>query len=155
MGRQIDPQKKEFAYALYMNNELQKLICERVGVAPKTLQNWIQAEGWAERRAAKTVTKTELVNKLLVSIGKLTDKFNDPGQDIEGLQGVADQLSKMMSSLMKLDKGSSVVEDIDTFMQFNGWLQRRSGVDRELTVDLMKAINKYQDLYVSDKLSQK
>lgn len=155
MGRQIDPQKKEFAYALFMNNELQKIICERVGVAPKTLQNWIQVEGWSERRAAKTVTKTELVNKLLAGIGKLTDRLLDPKEKTEGLQGVADQLSKMMSSLMKLDKGSSVVEDIDTFMQFNGWLQRRITIDKELTVDLVKAINKYQDLYVSDKLTQK
>lgn len=155
MGRQIDPQKKEFAYALYMSNELQKVICERVGIAAKTLQSWIQAEGWGERRAAKTVTKSELVNKTLSAMATILDRLNDPKEKVEDLQGLSDQLSKQMSTLQKLDKGSSVIDDMETFMQFNGWLQRRLTVDKELTIDIVKTVNKYQDLFINDRLAAK
>lgn len=152
MGRTTDPQKKELAYLLYMNSELQKEICERVGIAAKTLQNWIDKEGWKEKRAAKSVTKSELVNKTLSAIGDLLDKAaND--KDNGSATGIADQLSKMATVIEKLGKKSNVVDIMDVFMTFNRWLQTRVQFDKSLTLDIVKTINNFQDAYINEKLS--
>jgi hypothetical protein len=151
MGRTTDPQKKELAYLLYMASEMQKDICERVGCAAKTLQNWIDKEGWKEKRAAKSVTKTELVNKTLKAIGDLLDKAS--GDKENGMNGVADQLSKMATVIEKLGKKSNVVDSMDVFMLFNRWLQTRVQFDKALSLDLVKTINNYQDTYINERLS--
>lgn len=149
MGRQTDPQKKELAYLLYMNFELQKEICERVGMAAKTLQNWIDKEGWKEKRAAKSVTKSELVNKTLKAIGDLLDKSSTD----EDNSGLADKLSKLANVIEKLGKKSNVVDQMDVFMTFNRWLQTRVQFDKSLSLDMVKSINHYQDAYINERLS--
>ena len=151
MGRTTDPQKKELAYLLYMNVELQKAICERVGCAAKTLQNWIDKEGWKEKRAAKSVTKSELVNKTLKAIGDLLDKASIDKEN--GSSGIADQLSKMATVIEKLGKKSNVVDMMDVFMLFNRWLQTRVQFDKSLTLDQVKSINHFQDTYINERLS--
>jgi len=147
MGRTTDPQKKELAYLLYMNVELQKVICERVGCAAKTLQNWIDKEGWKEKRAAKSVTKTELVNKTLKAIGDVLDSTDKDSK------GNADQLSKLANVIEKLGKKNTVIDMMDAFMLFNRWLQTRVQFDKSLTLDQVKSINHYQDTYINERLS--
>lgn len=150
MGRTTDPQKKELAYLLYMNSELQKDICERVGCAAKTLQNWIDKEGWKEKRAAKSVTKTELINKTLKAIGDVLDQ----AAETKDANGTADKLSKLAGVIEKLGKKSNVVDSMDVFMLFNRWLQTRVQFDKALSLDLVKSINHYQDTYINERLSQ-
>ena len=53
------------------------------------------------------------------------------------------------------DKKASVVDAIEVFIAFGKWLQHRATNDEELTPELIKAINRYQDLYVSELLSTK
>jgi len=153
MGRKTDPQKKEFAYILFMGGELQKNIVERVGVAPLTLMNWIRDEGWTEKRAAKNITRTEIVNKTLKAISDLLDRSADE-QDESKLDGLSDKLSKLACTIQKLDKDNSVVDDLETFMNFGQWLQQRLQLDKELSVEIVKMINRYQDLYVTERLSR-
>jgi hypothetical protein len=153
MGRKSDPKKKEFAYILYMAGELQKDIAERVEISPLTLINWIKDGGWAEKRAAKNITRTEIVNKTLMAISDLLDRASEE-KDEEKLSGLSDKLSKLASTIEKLDKQNSVVDDIETFMNFGHWLQRRVNVDKNLTLDMVKLINKYQDIFISERLAR-
>ena len=153
MGRITDPDKRQLAYMLYQQGEMNKVIAERIGVSVQTLSAWIEKDNWKEKRAAKTITRQELVNKALNQIGGLLDDMG--GKDAEKMNGIADKLSKMVSSLMKLDKKNSVVDEMDTFMSFNQWLKRRLNIDKELSLDLYKSINHYQDAYVNERLSQK
>ena len=154
MGRTTDPDKTKLAYILYMAGENQKVICDRVGVTAPTLNKWMLQEAWREARAAKTITREQLVNKALNRIGEMMDGMgegNDPGK----IDGFADKLSKMVSSLTRLDKSNTVIDDMDTFMAFNQFLKRRIDIDKELSIELYKAINKYQDIYINERLSQK
>jgi hypothetical protein len=48
-----------------------------------------------------------------------------------------------------------VVDAIEVFMAFGKWMQYRSSFDSEITPELLKAINKYQDLYISEQISKK
>lgn len=142
------------AFLMFMAGELQKNICERVKVTPITLQRWIEEGKWRERRAAHTISRPELINKILGKIADLIDQHTaGTDDDGKGDAQFADKLIKMSNVVERLDKkGSNVVQDMETFMAFNVWLQKRQAVDDELTVDLVKMINKYQDIYVSEKM---
>ena len=46
------------------------------------------------------------------------------------------------------------MDAIEVFMAFSKWIEYRSSVDSELTPELIKAINKYQDLYITEQMSK-
>jgi transposase-like protein len=146
MGRKIAEHKKELAYLLYMSQTPIKEILERTGIKSNaTLNKWIQDEGWKEKRAARTVSRTELINKTLGKINELLDSDN---KDFS-----ADQLSKMASLIEKLDKQASPVVIMDVFTEFGRWLQNKSTIDKTVTLDFMKQLNRFQDIYITNKLN--
>lgn len=141
--------QREFAFALYMNNATQGEIAEKVGVSRQTVNKWISDHGWAERRAAKTISRPELANRLLASIAAEIDRLNEKDDD-EGISaGVIDKLTKMAAIVEKLDKKAGLVETVEVFIAFGKWLQYQSTIDPELTPELLKAINDYQNKYIA------
>lgn len=151
--------QKEFAHALYMNNTPQGEIAEKVNVSRQTVNKWIKDGGWAERRAAKNITRPELANRMLAAIADEIDRLNkkdeENGEDAKVTAGAIDKLSKMAAIVERLDKKASVVDAIEVFIAFGKWVQYRASIDPELTPELIKAINKYQDLYISELLGDK
>lgn len=147
-------QKKELALMYFMQGLAQKDIADKVGVSKVTLSHWVQDGGWIEQRAAKNITRPELVNKLLRTIDKLIEDVSN-SKDPKLIAGLGDKLSKLSSTIEKLDKKASVVDTIEVFMAFGKWMQYRASFDEELTPELQKAINKYQDIYISELISQK
>lgn len=142
----INESKKELAYLLYMQGITQAEICERVKIGSnRTLTAWIKKGGWKEKRAAKSITRTELINKTLLKINELLDK--------EGEKFNADKLSKLAALIQKLDKQDSPVVIMDVFIEFGKWLHGQSTTDREVGLDFIKKINKYQDLYLLQKIN--
>ena len=145
---------KELARLYFMRGETQKSIANKVGVTEKTVSRWVDKEGWAEKRAAENITRPELVNKLLITINKLIEQVNE-SDDPDLISGLGDKLSKLSTTIEKLDKKANVVDAIEVFMAFGKWMQYRSSFDSEITPELLKAINKYQDLYISELISKK
>lgn len=139
--------KKSLARSLYLSGLEQIEIADKIGVSRVTISKWCSADGWKEARAAKQITRPELVNKLLLAIDKLIEQVNS-SDDPTLIAGLGDKLSKLSSVIEKLDKKANVVDAIEVFMAFSKWLEYRSTTDPELTVDLIKAINKYQDKYI-------
>lgn len=138
--------KKEMAYLYFMNGMSQKEIIERCEIgSPVTLQRWIEKGGWREKRAAKTITRTELVNGVLERIANMLDGDNEKFN--------ADQLVKLASTIERLDKTNSPVLAMEVFMNFTGWLQQQAATNNELTLELIKTFNYYQDAYISAKMS--
>lgn len=146
--------KKELARILYLGGESQVTISERVGVSKVTVTRWVQDGGWKEMRAAKNITRPELINKALLTINKILDSINE-SDDPSVIANVGDKLSKLASFIEKLDKKANVVDVIEVFTAFNKWIQLRMQTDPELTPELVKAINKYQDQFVVVQLNQK
>jgi transposase len=140
MGRKADENKKELAFALYMMGEQNNRIAERVGVSEKTVGTWSDKFGWKERRAAVEVSRPEIVNKLLKAINDLIDK-----NDID-----ADKLSKLSATIERIEKKDSLVNHINTFMQFGEYLNRLVGT--ELTSDEVKMIVRLQDRFIQEKI---
>ena len=143
--------KKSLARSLYLAGMEQTEIADKVGVSRVTVSKWCTADGWKEARAAKQITRPELVNKLLLTIDTLIEQVHQ-SEDPNMIAGLGDKLAKLSSVIEKLDKKANVVDAIDVFMAFSRWLEYRSQTDPEITPELLKAINKYQDKYLIESM---
>ena len=146
--------KKSLARSLYLAGMEQNEIAEKVDVSRVTISKWSNTEGWKEARAAKNVTRQELVNKLLLAIDKLITEVNE-SEDPSLLAGLGDKLAKLSSVIEKLDKKANVVDAIEVFMAFSKWLEYRSTIDPTVTPELIKTINKFQDMYLTEQMGIK
>lgn len=146
--------KKSLARSLYLAGMEQNEIAEKVDVSRVTISKWCNTEGWKEARAAKSVTRPELVNKLLLTIDKLITEVNE-SEDPSLIAGLGDKLAKLSSVIEKLDKKANVVDAIEVFMAFSKWLEYRATIDPTVTPELVKTINKFQDMYLTEQMGIK
>ena len=102
-------------------------------------------------KGGKNVTRPELVNKLLLTIDTLITQVNE-SNDPALVAGLGDKLAKLSAVIEKLDKKANVVDVIEVFMAFSKWIEYRSTIDPEVTPELVRAINKYQDLYITEQM---
>lgn len=143
--------KKSLARILYMAGMEQQEIADKVEVSRVTISKWCNTEGWKEARAAKSVTRQELINKLLLTIDTLITQVNE-SNDPALIAGLGDKLAKLSSVIERLDKKTNIVYSIEVFIAFSKWIEFRSSIDPEVTPELIKAINKYQDLYITEQM---
>ena len=143
--------KKSLARSLYLSGMEQNEIADKVEVSRITISRWANTEGWKEARAAKNISRPELVNKLLVTIDGLIENVNK-SDDPTLIGSLADKLSKLSATIEKLDKKSIVIDAIEVFMAFNRWIQDQASYDPEITPELIKAINKYQNKFLMERM---
>ena len=146
--------KKSLARSLFLSGMEQTEIAEKVDVSRVTISKWCTSEGWKEARAAKNVTRPELVNKLLLTIDTLITQVNS-SDDPTLIAGLGDKLAKLSAVIEKLDKKANVVDAIEVFMAFSKWIEYRSTIDPDVTPELVKAINKFHDLYITEQMGIK
>lgn len=146
--------KKSLARSLYLAGMEQNEIAGKVDVSRVTISKWCNAEGWKETRAAKNITRPELVNKLLLTIDRLITEVNE-SEDPTLIAGLGDKLAKLSSVIEKLDKKANVVDAIEVFMAFSKWLEYRSTIDPTVTPELIKTINRFQDMYLTEQMGIK
>lgn len=143
--------KKSLARSLYLSGMEQNEIAEKVDVSRITISRWVNNEGWKEARAAKNISRPELVNKLLLTIDGMIENVNK-SNDPTLIGSLADKLSKLSSTIEKLDKKANVIDAIEVFMAFNRWIQDQASYDPEITPELIKAINKYQNKFLMERM---
>ena len=89
---------------------------------------------------------------------KYQDKFIEQvneSEDPEAINGLGDKLAKLSTTIERLDKKASIVDVVGVFMAFSKWLQFRMSFDDEVTPELLRTINKYHDLYITELLQSK
>lgn len=145
--------KKSTARALFLSGMEQAEIADRVGVSRVTISKWCVADGWKETRAAKNITRPELVNKLLVTIDNLITQVNE-SKDPSLIGGLGDKLAKLSAVIEKLDKKANVVDAIGVFTTFSKWLEFRAKSDPEVTVALIKQVNRLQDMFIIESIGK-
>lgn len=143
--------KKALARSLYLSGMEQNEIAEKVDVSRVTVSRWVNTEGWKEARAAKNISRPELVNKLLLTIDGLIENVNK-SDDPALIGSLADKLSKLSATIEKLDKKANVIDAIEVFMAFNRWIQDQASYDPDITPELIKAINKYQNKFLMERM---
>ena len=152
LSREQIERKKQLGRSLYMSGMEQTEIADQLGVSRQSVSKWCSSEGWKEARAAKNISRPELVNKLLLAIDNLIAQVNESG-DPEAIGALADKLSKLSATIEKLDKKANVIDAIEVFMAFNRWIQDQASYDPDITPELIKAINKYQNKFLMEKMS--
>ena len=65
----------------------------------------------------------------------------------------ADEAAKMAKAIKSLDGETNIITVIEVFTAYNKWLVTRMSFDEDLTPELVKAMNKYQDLYIAENLN--
>lgn len=146
-----DESKYDYAWLLFSQNVNQQDIARKVGIAERTVSRWVRDNDWVSRRAVGNITRDELINKTLNLIDKLLQKAID---DKEGNSAkLADQLSKLAGAIRNLDKQVNVVDIVQVFMTFNRWLISRQPLNPELTDEIIRIINRFQDEFINEKLS--
>lgn len=144
-------EKKELARLLYMQGEPQASIAERVDISANTISKWATAGQWAAARAAKNISRPELVNKLLLAVDSLIENVN-LSNDPDLIGGLADKLAKFSKVIESLDKKANVVDAVEVFMAFNRWIQDQANYDPQITPELIKQINYYQNKFLMEKM---
>jgi len=142
---------KEIAKALYLSGVRQKDIAERLSVSPQTITKWVKEGEWDKLRAARQITRTELVNKTLASINQLLDSVLE-SKDPDAMTGLGDKLTKLAGAIEKLDKKATVIDIIEVTMDFEKYLITRQSWDKAITDELLKLVNKLHDAYIQEKL---
>lgn len=136
-------QLQELAKMYFMQGLKQQEIADKVGVSRNTISAWIKAGSWDTMRAATTVSRKELVTKLLRGLD----------EKIQNNDWSPDEICKVSAAIEKLDKQTNVITIIEVFSAYNKWLVTRMRIDKDLTSELVKIMNKYQDLFIGEKLS--
>ena len=139
-----DPQKYEYAYLLYMQKIPQKEIAERVGVSQQTLVKWKDEGGWEYKRVAKTVSRDQIINKVLLRINEMLDseeEFN------------ADDFSKAANQLSKLKQGCTIDDIADILTRFGDWVIEQSASDKTITTEFVQQLTRLQDKYLLNRIN--
>lgn len=135
---------KELARLYYLNGDTQKLIAERIGISRVTIGKWISEGGWDAIRTAKTITRKELVSKMMSAASEKLDN-NEMSFD---------EMSKLAATIKELDKKTNVITLLEVFTAYDEWLVARMQMDKELSAELVKTMNRYQDIFISEQLSK-
>ena len=144
--------KKSLGRSLYLSGMELTEIADQLGISRVSVSKWCSSGGWKEARAAKNITRPELVNKLLLTIDNLIESVNQ-SNDPTLIGSLADKLSKLSATIEKLDKKANVIDAIEVFMAFNKWIQDQACYDPDITPELIKAINKYQNKFLMEKMA--
>lgn len=139
---QLD-KERELARLYYFQGDSQKAIAQRIGVSAQTVNRWVASGEWDSLRAAKTLSRKELVAKMLQKINERLDSDD----------WTADEIIKAASAIEKLDKKTNVVTMMEVFATFGNWLAARMQIDPELTPEIIQVTTKYQDIFISEQMS--
>jgi hypothetical protein len=140
--------KKQLGLVLFITGQPQNLIADYLNVTPKTVSTWATEGKWKEKRSAATVTRPELVNKVLLSIAGVLDKASEAGNQVD-----ADKLIKLAKTIEFLDKKNNPVNAMEWFEKFNKMMLQLMATDKELNADFIKKVNKYQIAFVNSLIS--
>lgn len=137
-----NPEKYEYAYLLYMGRHSGKLICEKVGITPATLQKWKEDGMWESKRAAKTISVDELISKTLSKISSMLDDENFN----------ADNFSKAVAQLKNLKSGATIDDRITTLTEFGDYMIQKMAIDKKVDSEFIKKLTEYQDRYILENI---
>ncbi|MEI6683438.1 MAG: hypothetical protein WCO44_12450 [Bacteroidota bacterium] len=118
-------------------------ICARVGISAPTLKSWKDDGGWEQKRASRTISLDDLMQKALARINEMLDS-----QEVFS----ADSFAKAVKQLKELKSSNTIDDDINTFMSFQDFIVQQRNIYRDITDEFIKSLVKYQDIYIQFRL---
>ena len=117
-------------------------------MSTRTLNNYIEEGKWDMLRAAHFVTPDEVGKRLLKAIANLVDQSIESEEYFQ----LGDDVSKLTSSLEKLQKRNPLIDAIETFKKFITYLVTREKRDPTLSIEEVQRINTLQDDFIKELL---
>lgn len=146
---------QELARLYYMQGEQQKVIAEKLNISQNTVGKWVKDGGWDTKRAAMNITRPEIVNKILALISKILEQvYTVEDMDIHDTAKIIAQIEKLANSIEKLDKKSTVVDNIETFRNFNHWCESRMQYDDNVTPQFLQLQASLQDKFITEQVNK-
>lgn len=139
-------QLKELAREYYFHTDLnQAEICEKVGIAERTLSNWISQSGWKEEKEQGIVTIANIrhlayrvASKYMKNLEAKIEKNEEVNtEDIK-------DLSQIATAMEKINDRDNRSNYIVCFQSFTKWLMQNQP-------DQAKKINDYMDTFLAQK----
>lgn len=149
MAELTNKQKKEWAGMLYLKENLtQQEIADKVGVSRITVNKWIKAEMWEQRKAGLTLTREEQIGLLYQQVAEINRniKNRDEGKRF-ATSKEADVLIKLSSAIKKMETESGIADIIDAGIRFIEFL-------RPVNLELAKDVTRMFDLFVKSSIKQ-
>lgn len=146
MAGMTNQQKKEWAKLLFTKEQLlQKEIAEKVGVTPKTVCNWVNKENWDKLRISLSVTHEEQLSHLYSHLSEINTSISKrpEGERFPNAKE-ADTITKLSSSINKLERESGVGEVVSTFGQLIRWLRERNLEEAQMIAPILDDFVKYK-----------
>ncbi len=106
--------KKEWACSLYIKEGLsQKEIAEKVGVSAVTINKWVKAGKWAERKVGLTMTRDEQIRSLQLQIGAINAEI-EKREDGKRFATIAEvnTITQLTKSIERLDKDNVGLKEL-------------------------------------------
>lgn len=149
MADLTNKQKKEWAGMLYLKENLtQQEIADKVGVSRITVNKWIKAEMWEQRKAGLTLTREEQIRLLYQQVAEINRNIKDRDEGKRfATSKEADVLIKLSSAIKKMETESGIADIIDVGMRFIEFL-------RPVNLELAKDVTRMFDLFVKSSIKQ-
>ena len=132
MADLTNKQKKEWAAMLYLKENLtQAEIAEKVGVSKASMNKWVKAEKWKERKVGITLTREEQIKNLYRQVAEINEMIacKEKGKRF-ATTSEADTLSKLSGAIKKMETETGIADIISVGTRFIEFLR---------TIDLDKA----------------
>jgi len=140
-------QKKEWAAMLYLKENLtQAEIAEKVGVSKVTMNKWVKAEKWEERKVGITLTREEQIKNLYRQVAEINDVIagREKGKRF-ATTSEADTLSKLSGAIKKMETETGIADIISVGTRFIEFL-------RPIDLDKAKDITRLFDIFIRQNL---
>ncbi len=139
-------QKKDYAKTLYLTDLTisQKEVAKRAGVSEKTISNWVNKEGWENLRTSLLTTRQTQLSHLYNQLRALNENIaqrEETGRYASPKE--ADTLSKLTTSIAKLEQDLSISDIVNVFKQFLDWL-------RPVDLEKAKEMSAMLDAFIKD-----
>lgn len=125
MAKLTNQQKKEWAKLLFIKENLtQKEIAEKVGISQQTMTRWVNSEKWEDLKVSITITREEQLRNLYRQLAELNREIASREGNRFPNSSEADTITKLASSIDKLETETGLSEIQSTFTSFLNWLRK-------------------------------
>lgn len=150
MANLTSAQKKEWAGMLYLKENLtQAEIAEKIGVSRQTINKWIKAEKWEERKVGITLTREEQIASLYRQVAEINKAIDErPKGERFASSKEADILGKLSAAIKKMETDTGIADIISVGTRFIEFV-------RPIDLDIAKTITRLFDAFIKTSIKQK
>ena len=148
-NKSIVVNQKALARDLYLRDiYTQKQICNDIGIAEKTMCDWIKKEKWDDLKNSLVTSKAEQLKALYEQMAYVNKRNKDAIEDDDpATNPIYDDVAKISKSIERLEKEAGISEMLQTGIAFLKYMQNED-------TEAAKVISKWFYIFMQDKMGE-